>query len=207
MDPERILVPIDLDRHSLDVFKVVNSRVQKGQVVVILLHVLKLNIVLPDNRVYEELTQEAQAQLKQLADRHLDPMASCVSRICSGRPADQIAALANAEHVDWIVLPDYGAPFWVRLKALWKPETEPPVFGLAKQLLERVSCGVIVVPARNCSNCANAGSREAGQHPSEKGSNRGRAKALLTPFIQAVRPRAQGSFGNLLECSRFVSRQ
>ena len=89
MKPEIILLPVDVARCPLEVFELVNGLAKRSEVTVILLHVLNLNILAPENRVYEELGQEAQWYLESLANQHLHPMASAITHVRVGMPAEE----------------------------------------------------------------------------------------------------------------------
>ena len=73
MEPERILLPLDIRRCPLEIFSVVEGFSKRPGVTLILLHVVHLNIVAPDNRVYEELALEAQGYLERLAQAICPP--------------------------------------------------------------------------------------------------------------------------------------
>jgi len=127
MNPERILLPIDIARCPLEVFDLVNGFARRPEATVTLLHVVNLNIVTPHNGIHEELGQEAESHLEQLAGKHLHPLASVLIHVRAGSPVQQILAEARAEKVDLIILPTYGPSFWNRLKALCKPAYGPPL--------------------------------------------------------------------------------
>ncbi len=153
MKPERILVPIDVARCPLEVFELVNGFAKRPEVTVILLHVVNLNIVAPENRVYEELGRQAQWYLERLADKHVHPVASTTIHIRTGNPAEQILAEARTESVDLIILPTYGPSLWSRLKTLWKPRSSPMVSALVEKVIRGAACGVFVVLAKTRLNC------------------------------------------------------
>ena len=73
MKPERILLPIDTAKCPLEIFAVANGFACRPEVRVILLHVVNLNIVAPENRVYEELGREVYSHLDRLAQRYIHP--------------------------------------------------------------------------------------------------------------------------------------
>src|ERR1035441_624672 len=97
MKPEGILFPVDVARCPLEVFELVNGLAKRPEVTVILLHVVNLNILAPENRVYEELGQEAQWYLERLANKHVHPLASTITRVRIGNPAEEILAEAKAD--------------------------------------------------------------------------------------------------------------
>ncbi len=159
MRPERILLPVDVSRCPLEVFELVKGFAQGPEVTVILLHIVNLKVVVPENRVFRELADEAKWHLEQLADRYLPPIASAVAHVRIGEPPQEILAEANAEKPDLIILPTYGPCFWTRLKAVWKPACNPIVSPLAEQVIRQATCGVFVVAAKTSFNCERAWGR------------------------------------------------
>ena len=147
MSPERILVPVELDRCSPEVFDLVSRRARRVKTEVILLHVLRLNIACPDNRLYDELEEEAEWRLEQLARIYLPSTASCLTRVRTGKALDEIVLMAKAEKADWIVLQPDPPSLWTRLKARWGAAEVPVSCRLAERLFPRVSCGIVVVKA------------------------------------------------------------
>src|SRR5579859_3377491 len=121
MKPERILLPLDIRECPLDVFTFVEGFSKRPEVTLILLHVVHLNIVSPDSRVYDELALQARGYLERLAVQFLHPITSAVIHVRFGRPADEILEEAQAEKVELIILPTYGPSFWSRLVSVWKP--------------------------------------------------------------------------------------
>src|ERR1039457_4019349 len=94
--------------------------------------------------IYEELGQEAQWHLESLANKHLHPMASAITHVRVGKPAEEILAEAKAQSVELIILPTYGPSFWNRLKGLWTNVCIPPVSTLAERVIREATCGVFV---------------------------------------------------------------
>ena len=83
MKPEKILVPIDTAKCHPEVFNRVNAFGCHPGVTVILFHVIHLDIAAPDNRVYEELAQEARWHLELGTDRVLQ---ASIEPVHSGAP-------------------------------------------------------------------------------------------------------------------------
>lgn len=121
-----------------------------------LLHVVHLNIVASDNRVYEELALEAQGYLKRLAQQFVHPITSTVVHARFGRPAEQILEEAKAEKVELIILPTYGPSFWSRLVSIWKPGACGMVSALAEKIIRECTCGVFVASVKTRFNCEKA---------------------------------------------------
>ena len=72
------MVPIDTTKCRPEVFGRVNAFADRPDVTVILLHVLNLNIVAPENRIYEELAQIARWHLERLAREYPQPGVSVI---------------------------------------------------------------------------------------------------------------------------------
>src|SRR5215471_19908065 len=158
MKPERILLPIDVTRCPVDVFDIVNGFANRPGVTVILLHVVSLNIVSPENRVYKELSEEALWSLERLADNHLHPLASTITCVRSGKPAEQILHEAEADGADLIILPTFGPSLWKRLSHFWNPPNSM-VSPLAQKIIRDATCAVFVVLARRRLDCTRVWSR------------------------------------------------
>ena len=190
MKPERILLPLDITRCPLEVFDLVNGFAKRPEVTVILLHVLNLNILAPENRVYEELGQEAQWHLESLANKHLHPMASAITHVRVGKPAEEILAEAKAQSVELIILPTYGPSFWNRLKGLWTNVCIPPVSTLAERVIREAMCGVFVVLAKTRLNCERAWGRPVKNRKAQSMvPSRPISPAYESPGLSPLRPR------------------
>ena len=190
MKPERILLPVDVARCPLEVFELVNGLAKRPEVTVVLLHVLNLNILTPENRVYEEHGQEAQWYLESLANKHLHPMASAITHVRVGKPAEEILAEAKAQSVDLIILPTYGPSFWNRLKGLWTNVCVPPVSTLAEKVIREATCGVFVVLAKTRLNCERAWGRPVNYRRSALVlPSRPISPAYESPVLSPLRPK------------------
>jgi len=146
MKPERILLPLDISKFPQEVFQVVNGFAERPGVTVILLHVVQLNILAPESRIYDELCREAHSCLQQLARRFLHPMARTLIRVRVGNPARGIMAEAREANADLIVLPLYRVPFWKRLFAGVFPQT-------GETVIHAAPCGVFVMDVKTRLNC------------------------------------------------------
>ncbi len=153
MKPDRILVPINTVTCRPEVFKRVNAFARRPGVTVILLHVLNLNIVAPDNRLYEELAQEARWYLEQLAREYLRPGTSTLFRVRLGRPVEKILAEAEAEAVDLIILPVSSRSSWRRGTPIGKRLFGWLFTGTSEKLVQRAACPLLVVQASSRFNC------------------------------------------------------
>jgi nucleotide-binding universal stress UspA family protein len=190
MKLERILLPVDITRCPLEIFDLVNGFAKRPEVTVILLHVVNVNILAPENRVYEELGQEAQWYLESLANKHVHPLASTITRVRIGKPAEEILAEAKALSVDLIILPTYGPSFWNRLKGLWTNVCIPPVSTLAQRVIREATCGVFVVLAKTRLNCERAWGRPV-NHRNDQSSAPSRliSPAYESPGLSPLQPR------------------
>ena len=146
MKTDKILFPIDLAKCPLDAFSLVNDFAARPNATLILLHVVKLNILAPENRVYEELCQEAEWQLKQLAAHYVQPTVETRLRVRVGNPSEEIMAEAAEQQVNLIVLPLPQPSFWKRLLAPILPRT-------TGKLMEKAPCPVFALPVKNLFNC------------------------------------------------------
>ena len=168
MRPERILLPLDVERCPLEAFEVVNGFARESPMTVILLHVVELNIAAPGGRVYEELGKEAEFYLERLAEKHMDRMATTMVHVRTGRPADEILAEADAERVDCIILPTFGPSFWRRVTGIWKADRNPVLSTLVQRLVSRARCGVFLVQVRASFDCEMAWGRPKEEREAEK---------------------------------------
>ena len=159
MKPERILLPIDIHRCPLEVFELVNGFAKGPEVTVILLHVVNLNILAPDTRVYDELGQEAKFYLQRLVDKHIRPIVTTIAHVRTGSPAEEILSEAMCEGAELIILPTFGPSFWKRLMALWKPASTPIISTLTQKIIREATCGVFVVQAKTRFDCERAWGR------------------------------------------------
>jgi len=146
MKPERILVPLDVACCPVEVFQVVNGFAERPGVTVLLLHVVSLNIVAPERRVYEELGCEADWHLRRLAGNCVNPMASILTRVRLGKPAEEIVAAAKEEDADLIVLPMNRGSLWKRMFAFLAPQ-------IIRHVIRKAPCGVCLVEAKTRFNC------------------------------------------------------
>jgi nucleotide-binding universal stress UspA family protein len=156
MKPQRVLIPIDVNRCPLEVFELVNGFAKTTDATVILLYVLKLNVLWLENRVYEQLGRDANGYLDRLANKHLHPKVSAVTHVRFGSPAEQILAEAKLENVDLLIFPTFGPSLWNRVKTLWTGSSAALVSRLGEKLIREASCAVFVVLARNPFDCERA---------------------------------------------------
>ena len=114
MKTERILLPVDLAKHPVDALLMVNGLAEHSDATVILLHVVHLNILVPEGRIYEEVCRDAERQLEELARRYLHPAVKVSSRVRVGTVFNEIVAEAGAQQADLILLPTFPISTWKR---------------------------------------------------------------------------------------------
>ena len=154
MKPGRILVPIDTTKCRPEVFSRVNAFASRPGVTVILLHVLNLNIVAPENRIYEELAQAACWHLECLALEYMPAGVSVLFHVRVGKPVEEILAEAKAEDVDLMILPVCGGSIWNRTNRLsWKYLFAAVCPGVGEKLVRVSRCPLLIVHAETCFNC------------------------------------------------------
>ena len=146
MKTNKILFPLDLAKCPLDAFSLVNDFAARPHATLILLHVVNLNILAPENRVYEELCQEAEWRLQQLAAHYVQPTVETRLRVRVGNPSEEIMAEAAEQQVNLIVLPLPRPSFWKRLLAPILPRA-------TGKLMENTPCPVFALPVKNWVNC------------------------------------------------------
>lgn len=145
--PERVLVPLDHEECSLEVFSYINQLAKSQSITVILLHVVNLNILLPERRILDELSHAAYRELEKLAQRYLDASVSTQLRVRFGRPAQEIVTEARESKVDLILLTTRQSD------SSWK---RPFQSRIPEKVLKEVSCNTTVLRARTRLNCAEA---------------------------------------------------
>src|SRR5260370_33019839 len=123
------------------------------------LHVVNLNMLAPETRVYDELAREARWYLKRLADQYLEPGISTLVRVRMGNLAEEILAEAGERNVDLVILPTYGPSFWTRLKSLLKKSSIPIACPMVERIVREATCGVFVAVGKTRFNCEQAWGR------------------------------------------------
>jgi len=160
-EDERILAPIDIRKCPLEVFPVLNSFAHRPKVTLILLHVVALNILLPESHIYDELIDEAGSYLERLSRENLDSNIPTLIHVRTGKPAEEIRAEAKANGVSLIIIPTYGPSFWRRLTFLWRGPSRPALSALAEKVNHVADCRVVMVRVRTKFDCERAWGRPA----------------------------------------------
>ena len=154
MKPERILVPINTARCRPEVLGQVNDLAGRPGVTVILLHVLNLNIIAPENRIYEELAQIALWHLERLAREYLQPGIPVLCHVRAGAPAEEILAEAREEGVDLMILPASGGSFRnPHPPSFWRRILGTLFAGVGERVARVSPCPLLIVNAETCFNC------------------------------------------------------
>ena len=152
MSPERILLPLDIRKCPLEVISEVNGLAIYPGATVILLHVVTLNIAVPEKRVYKELSCDARWYLERLARGCLRPDIATIIRVRVGKVAKEILAEAAAGNADLIILPCYPPSFWSRLFAPILPR-------VVEQVIRRAACRMFRASAHDRFNCEDVWGR------------------------------------------------
>jgi nucleotide-binding universal stress UspA family protein len=140
--PDTILLPIDTRDCPLEAFSYINQFASHYRTV-ILLHVVNLNVVPPDGRVFDDLSRAAEKNLLRLSERFLDQRFFVRHQIRFGRPAQEILNEARESNVDLITLTSHGSgSFWKR----FHPR-------IVQKVLRAAPCDVMLLHARTRFNC------------------------------------------------------
>jgi nucleotide-binding universal stress UspA family protein len=102
MKSEKILLPIDTRKCPLDVFPLVDRLAGKPGVRLTILHVVSLNILTPESRIYDELAAEADAHLKRLCREQLPSVEGPVTQVRFGKVVHEILAESEEERADLV---------------------------------------------------------------------------------------------------------
>jgi len=144
MIPGRILLPVDIARCPLEVFSYLNKFAGDHRVTVILLHVVNLNAIVPENRIFDALSCTAGQHLKRLSERFLHPDLTLRLRVRVGTPAQEILDEARTSNVDLIVLCSPGG------SSFWKLPFQP---GTVEKVLRAAHCNATLLRVRTRFNC------------------------------------------------------
>ena len=145
MKPEKIVFPIDLAKCALEALALFNSLAQRPDATITLLHVVNLNLLSPDRRLYDEVCREAEQRLEKLAGESLHAAAVRV-RVRLGKPAQGIVAEATEQKADLIVLPIHAG-------TARKHRFAPFVPKIVEHVSRNAPCGVFVVHVHTRMNC------------------------------------------------------
>jgi nucleotide-binding universal stress UspA family protein len=144
IDPRNILLPVDITKCPREVFSFIDKFANQHRVTVTLLHVVNLNAMVPDNRVFDAHLCAAGQHLKRLAEKFLNPDLSVRLRVRVGRPAPEILAEAMESNVNLIVLTSYGGC------SVWKRPFKPRI---VEKVLRAAPCNATLLHVRTRFNC------------------------------------------------------
>ena len=178
MNPERILLPLDIRKWPVEVFSVVNGLANHPGVTVILLHVVTLNITAPEKGVHEALGWDAHWYLKRIARGCLRPGVATTTRVRFGKPAEEILTEAAASSVDLIVLPSYPPSFWSRVFGPILPR-------VVERVIREALSGVLLTTARSRFNCEKMWGRPGNEVEAGSKQVRGAFEWEASRFFQA----------------------
>ena len=178
MNPERILIPVDIRKCPLEVFPAANGLANHPGATVTLLHVVTLNIGMPEKGVYEALARDAHWHLKRLARGCLRPGVTTLTRVRFGKPAEEILTEAAAGNIDLIVLPSYPPSFLRRLFGPILPR-------VVERVIRDAPCGVFLTTARSRFNCENMWGRPGNEVEAGSKQVRGAFEWEASRFFQA----------------------
>ena len=146
MKSHRILFPIDVAKCPLDVLPLLNKLAGRSDATVILLHVVNLNILAPDNRIYLEHCRNASRILDRLAKNFVNPLVDVRTRVRVGNPFEEIVCEAQEQQVQMILLPTFPSSVWRRLLA-------PLARRVAERLAVDAPCPVFSLRSKTAVNC------------------------------------------------------
>lgn len=131
----RLLVPLDFSGKSRQALRYAIPLAQKFSARIHLVHVLP-----PERRTVDELTRAKQAAVKRLGDMSalLPPRLRAGNAVLTGRPADEILALAAKNDIDLIVLTTKGETGLKRTL----------LGGTAQRIVQQATCPVLSVRRR-----------------------------------------------------------
>ena len=141
--PDVILLPLDVHKCSLEAFSYINQFAEH-RTTVILLHVINLNVLPPDGRVFDELCRAAEKDLQRLSQKFLDPRLCLRHEVRFGKPADGIVDEARKSNVDLIALTTYGN------SSFWQRPFHPQI---VQKVLRSVDCDVMLLHVRTRFDC------------------------------------------------------
>jgi nucleotide-binding universal stress UspA family protein len=153
MKIEKILLPIDIRNCPLDIFPVIDRLASRPGVTLTILHVVTLNILAPESRIYDDLAAEAGCHLQRLAREILKSAGSVRMRVRIGKLVDEVLAEANSEDTDLIILVSHGPSYWQRLSLLWRRPPHPLVSSQTREILEKADRGLFIALSRCRFDC------------------------------------------------------
>jgi nucleotide-binding universal stress UspA family protein len=145
--PDTILLPLDVHKCPLEAFSYINQ-IAGLTTTVILLHVVNLNVVSPDGRIFDELACVAEKDLARLSKKFLSQLLNVRHQVRFGRPADEILGVAVESGVDLIVLTSHGN------NAFWKRTFHPRI---VEKVLRSARCDMMLLHVKTYFDCQEDG--------------------------------------------------
>lgn len=145
----RILLPLALEHCALDGFHWANRLARHASVRVVLLHVVTLKIAPLDNRIYDELGQDAWWRMQKLSE-YLHPTISRELRVRMGDVAEEIIAEAKGGESQFVVLTSRRSGRAARRVAVWRSQPVRRLHNLGLNLAAETDCSVVILPAKSC---------------------------------------------------------
>ncbi len=156
METRKLLLPIDVYKCRPAVFDVVNRFARKFQVTAILLHVVTLNVMSPENRVYEELTAEAKSCLRRLSAKYISPDALVFQQVRIGKAAEQILRQASEDSPDLILMTVNRAALRTTPILRKLAQSTANLSRTVHSVLKTAPCDVLVLPLTGEFDCERA---------------------------------------------------
>ncbi len=154
MKRANIVLPVDLEKCALDAFSVVNRCASwRTGATVTLLHVVNLNILAPENRLYDEISASARQSLERVAREYVSPGVDVRVRVRTGNLVPEIINEARERDASLLVLPVFPLPRWKAFFAAMRP-------AVVEKLARSASCPIFVVRATTWVNCTGRSDSE-----------------------------------------------
>jgi nucleotide-binding universal stress UspA family protein len=153
MESRRLLLPIDVNKCRPAVFDVVNRFARRFDVTAILLHVVTLNVTTAENRIYEELTAEAELYLERLSARYISPDVRKILRIRLGKAPAEILAEAASAPPDMILMTVDRTSLQNRSLLHRMCFSTASISRTVNAVLSRAPCNVLVLPITGELDC------------------------------------------------------
>ncbi len=165
METRKLLLPIDINKCRPAVFDVVNRFVRESQVTAILLHVVALNVIAAENRVYEELSADAGWYLEKLSLQYINPAVSTIRRIRIGKAPEEILSQAGSDRPDMILMTAdrkslRNSSLLRRLRL-----STASLSRTVSAVLKRAPCDVLVLPTTGDFDCEKVWGRPSNGAP------------------------------------------
>ncbi len=156
MEPRKLLLPINVKKCRPAVFNVVNRFARDSQLTVILLHVVTLNVMGSENRVYEELAAEADSCLQALSAQYIRPEILTVRRVRIGKAAEEILRQAAVDKPNLMIM-TVGKPFSHRGSLIRRLQLSTATRSwTVRRVLQKAPCDILIMPIAGEFDCEQA---------------------------------------------------